>query len=192
MAEFDRSRASGRSTPDADEAPRTVGSRRASRPVEQDSDSTVVMKALSPQSTTQTYSVGRRAKQPTPVAGSRRAHAPVATALPEPVAAVQSEDTIVFPAIGSIPEGRIPGARRARRAAAATGRTRLLAGVAAVLVAAVGSISVTSPGLLAGADAALAKNYVGANATNAVDVSRSYDRELAIQKPLQAQQVQKA
>lgn len=196
MAEFDRSRASGRSTPDANEAPRNVGSRRASRPVEQDSDSTVVMKALSPQSTTQTYSVGRRAKQPTPVAGSRRAHAPVAaepaTALPEPVATVPAEDTLTFPAIGSIPEGRIPGARRARRAAAATGRTRLLAGVAAVVIAAVGSISVTSPGLLAGADAALAKNYIGANATNAVDVSRSYDRELAIQKPLQAQQVQKA
>ena len=198
MAEFDRSRASGRSTPDAPEAPRTVGSRRAKAPVEHDSDSTVVMQAVSPQSTSQTYSVGRRAKQPTPVPGSRRAAAPVdrnpipAAALPEPAAAVPAEDTIVFPAIGAIPEGRIPGARRARRAAAATGRTRLLAGVAAMVIAAVGSISVTSPGLLAGADAALTKNYVGANATNAVDVSRSYDRELAIQKPMQAQQVQKA
>ncbi|WP_313406001.1 M23 family metallopeptidase, partial [Aeromicrobium sp.] len=78
------------------------------------------------------------------------------------------------------------------RAARTSGRTRLLAGAAALLVAAVGSVSLTSPGLLAGADAALANSYVGANATNAVDVSRNYDRELAIQKPMQAQQTIKA
>lgn len=191
MAEFDRSRASGRSTPDAPQASERVGSRRASRPVDPDQDSTVVMEAVSQGSTAQTYSVGRRAKRPSPVTTTRRAANADRPAVSAPVpAAATAEDTITFPAIGSLPEGRIPGTRRAAtRAAATTGRTRILAGVAAMLVAAVGSLSVTSPGLLAGADAALAKNYVGANATNAVDVSRNYDRELAVQKPMQAQQI---
>ncbi|GAA3543059.1 peptidase [Aeromicrobium flavum] len=168
------------------------------RPVETDQDATVTISAVVPDAMSQTYAVGRRAKRPTPVAGTRRAAAVAATvprvapavSLPEPPAA---DDTITFPAVGALPEGRIPGTRRAaRRAAAASSRTRLLAGAAAVAIAAVGSLSVTSPGLLAGADAALAKSYVGANATNAVDVSRNYDRELAVQKPLQAQQIAKA
>jgi murein DD-endopeptidase MepM/ murein hydrolase activator NlpD len=193
MAEFDRSRASGRSTPDAEGAG-AVGSRRAARPVETDQDATVTISAVVADSTSQTYSVGRRAKRPTPVVEPRRTAAPaVSSAAPLTRTAPTAEDTIVFPAVGSLPEGRIPGTRRAaRRAAAASSRTRLLAGAAAMVIAAVGSLSVTSPGLLAGADAALAKNYVGANATNAVDVSRNYDRELAVQKPLQAQQIAKA
>lgn len=201
MAEDDRSSASGSSTPDAssgsavNSSSRQVGSRRARRSIEADSDSTMVIKAVTDQSTTQTYAGGRRAKRPAPVAGTRRADAPVdglpVIARPTPESVTAAESTITFPAVGSLPEGRIPGARRAvvQRSG---GRTRLLAGAAALVIAAVGSLSLASPGLLAGADAALAKSYVGANGTNAVDVSRSYDRELAVQKPLQAQQLQKA
>lgn len=208
MAEDDRSCASGSSTPDAPamadvnaaeqhSGVRPVGSRRARRVVDADADVTEVMQAFTAGTTSQTYSAGRRAKRPHVVVGSRRAAAP-ADGLPlAPAVAsspVVSEDTITFPAVGSLPEGRIPGARRAvARAAQSTGgRTRLMAGAAALLVAAVGSISLASPTLMNGADAALAKNYIDANGTNAVDVSRNYDRELAVQKPLQAQQLQKA
>jgi len=146
------------------------------------------MKAVTPEPKAQTYVGGRRAKRPEPVKAAK----PVVTAVPVDRPA-PVDTTITFPAVGSLPEGRIPGARRAAsRAARTSGRTRLLAGAAALVVAAVGSLSVASPGLLAGADTALAKSYVGANATNAVDVSRSYDRELAIQKPLQAAQKAKA
>ncbi|MBC9226189.1 M23 family metallopeptidase [Aeromicrobium sp. zg-636] len=153
----------------------------------------MVMNAVSAESTSQTYTVGRRAKRPTPVAAPKAVKAAVDQPAATPARAERSapavEDTITFPAVGSLPSGRIPGARRAARRAAVSSRTRLAAGAAAVAIAAIGSLSVTSPGLLAGADAALAKNYVGANATNAVDVSRNYDRELAVQKPLQAQQI---
>lgn len=179
-------------TPSTDQAAsaRTVGSRRAPRPVDADSESTMLMAAVTPERTSQTYVGGRRARRPEPVRAAKPIAAPVPAAIerPQPV-----DTTITFPAIGSLPEGRIPGARRAAsRAARTSGRTRLLAGAAALVIAAVGSISVASPGLLAGADAAMAKSYVGANATNATDVSRSYDRELAIQKPLQAAQKVKA
>jgi len=150
----------------------------------------MLIAAVTPEPTAQTYVSGRRARRPEPVKATRPAApaAPVAEPRPQSL-----DNTITFPAVGSLPEGRIPGARRAAsRAARTSGRTRMLAGAAALLVAAIGSISVTSPGLLAGADAALAKSYVGANGTNAVDVSRSYDRELAIQQPLQAAQKAKA
>lgn len=214
MAEHGRSPQSGRSTPNAPAgmdrpSSRTVGRRRAPRPVDADSESTIQLTAVQPESVSQTYTVGRRAKRPEPVVGTRRAARPVdglvvnpAPQAPRsrmseaPTRTAPVENTIVFPAVGELPEGRIPGARARRRAEAAasstTGRLRLMAGAAALVVAAVGSITVTSPGLLAGADAALAQSYVDANATNAVDVSRSYDRELAIQQPLQAQQKQKA
>lgn len=201
MAEHDRSQ-SGRSTPDAPgtdlpATSRQVGSRRARRPVDADSESTMLIAAIA-ESSSQTYAGGRRAKRPEPVSARRPAAVEPAAEVPtvQPVVAaprVTTDDTITFPAVGTLPEGRIPGARRAaNRAARASGRTRLLAGAAALLVAAVGSISVTTPGLLAGADASLANSYVGANATNAVDVSRNYDRQLAIQKPMQAQQKIKA
>lgn len=198
MAEHDRSQ-SGRSTPDApgtDLPPtsRQPGSRRARRPVDADSESTMLIAAISTEPSAQTYAGGRRAKRPEPVKAPRPAAVEVPAVQPVVEARpVVDDNTITFPAIGSLPEGRIPGARRAAsRAARTSGRTRLLAGAAAMLVAAVGSISVTTPGLLAGADTSLANSYVGANATNAVDVSRNYDRELAIQKPMQAQQKIKA
>lgn len=203
MAEDDRSTVSGRSTPNAVDGPRKVGARRAPRPMDADSESTVVMSAVPADApapeTAQTYSTGRRAKTPTPVAGRRRA----AVEAPAPVKAdvftgtIENEDTIVFPAVGALPEGRMPGARRARaraaRASRARGRATALAGAATVAIAAIGSLTIASPAsILAGQDAALAKSYVGANATNATDVSRNFDRELAVQKPIQAKQLQKA
>ncbi len=205
MANDDRSSAIGQSTPDATSETRAVGSRRAARPVDADSESTIVISAITEGPSSQTYSGGRRAKAPAPVAKaekvnvesapSRRRKAAVAKSAVDPVAA--PEDTIIFPAVGDLPAGRIAGARRARVKAAtrsaARGRFTALAGAAAMVVAAVGSLALSPNGALVGQDAALAQNYVGTkNATNAVDVSRSYDRELAVQKPLQAQQKAKA
>lgn len=193
MQEDDRSVTSGRPTPNAapDDARRTVGARRADRPV--DAESTVLMAAITADTTAQTYSAGRRAKAPAPVPGSRRKAAPAVPAYPSFGSASESESTMVIPAITSISAAR-PGARRA---AAASSRRRLsfaVAGAAAVAVAAFGSLGVgPSVSVMAGQDAALAKNYVGTkNATNAVDVSRDYERALAVQKPLQAQQRTKA
>ncbi|HPU13506.1 MAG TPA: M23 family metallopeptidase [Aeromicrobium sp.] len=202
MAEDDHPSVIGRSTPDADAGKPKVGSRRAARPVDADSESTMVMAAISAEPTAQTYSGGRRAKAPAPVEKLETATAvksAVAPATVKPVATIaEPEDTIVFPAIGEIPAGRIPGARRARARAAtrsaARGRLTAFAGAAAIAIAALGSLAVSSPtGFLAGQDAEMAQNYIGTkNATNAVDVSRNYDRELAVQKPIQAQQKAKA
>lgn len=191
MAADDRSTVSGRSTPNADEVSsaeqtRRVGSRRAARPAAADAESTMVMRAVTTRSS-QTYEIGRRAKAPEPVAAGTSKKRPEPTPL-------LHEDTIVFPAVGSLPEGRIPGARRARARAAtrsaARGRITGFAGAAAIAVAAIGSLIASPVAFLAGQDASLAQSYVGArNATNAVDVSRNYDRELAVQQPLQAQQI---
>lgn len=216
MVADDRSSASGSSTPSVNSGSRPPGARRAARPVDADSESTILMHAVRTQATTQTYASGRRAKAPQPVQDPvtpqapsaeaatatsgrrRRAGGPAAAhATPREVELPTNENTIVFPAVGDLPEGKIPGARRARARAAtrsaARGRMTAFAGVAAVAVAAIGSLTFTAPAaLLAGQDASLARSYVGANGTNAVDVSRNYDRELAVQKPMQASQIAKA
>lgn len=193
MQEDDRSLASGSSTPSAaagPEAPdteRRAGSRRAERPV--DAESTVLMAAISADVTSQTYSGGRRAKSPVAVPGSRRSSAPVDVPRRLPAAAPHddAESTMIIPAISSIPGSRRVSATRSSRRGVST----VVAGAAAVAIAALGSLGVgPSVSVLAGEDASLAQSYVGTkNATNAVDVSRNYDRELAVQKPLQAKQI---
>ena len=66
MAEDDHPSVIGRSTHGADAETRKPGSRRAPRPVDADSESTIVMSAIEVEPSTQTYSGGRRANAPTP------------------------------------------------------------------------------------------------------------------------------
>ncbi|WP_313410179.1 hypothetical protein, partial [Aeromicrobium sp.] len=77
-----------------------------------DTESTMLISAVTAEPSSQTYAGGRRAKRPEPVKAPRPA-VEVPTASPVTARPVVVDDTITFPAVGSLPEGRIPGARRA-------------------------------------------------------------------------------